>query len=653
MSLEKEGPVATEVHLAAAAASIMPPASSALSPPPPPPPPPPESLVAEPSRANSLKRPREHTPPPPPSSPATTSPTADEFSPSKIARLVGFNRESPGPAPAPHAPASLPLHRARDDEQRLVFAAIHENNNNNNNNNNNAGRRVLSALMAGVPAISRSQDAPLAAGDPPVGSPVENDAAGPDTDTDTTAVAVAVAVAVASAAPSQVAQSAPTAAPSGLSSPVRQGAATNLAAATLGDVVHPMVHSPAPMDVDARPEQRLYPQQQQPDAQMDDRAASGSSCLSYPGILPPGGPVHSPGPAPRGITLPVGTSDGAVMGPRSPTSKKHKCPYCETEFTRHHNLKSHLLTHSQEKPYVCQTCNLRFRRLHDLKRHSKLHTGEKPHVCPKCDRKFARGDALARHSKGAGGCAGRRTSMGSFAGEEDFEAGSITEPDASVMGGIIYGDGNADADLTEHDRRRLSLPGIKAQQHVAAPPDSYTTHSSTYPPAGPRPLPGGAGLCPPAVDRPVPGPNVSAAGGQAQPSSMPALPTGAPTPSSLYSPGGIAESPKPLSPAPEGQQRTVHAQHRPAEPPAPPGLPPPTHADNGPGPRARDTGGPAGPVDNANNLFASAGHDKVVQLTTEVEVSKRVEAQLKERIAALTSEVATLRQQLAAAQPSV
>lgn len=100
-----------------------------------------------------------------------------------------------------------------------------------------------------------------------------------------------------------------------------------------------------------------------------------------------------------------------VPNDRPPSSKKRKCPYCSTQFTQHHDLKSHLLTHSHEKPYVCSSCQSRFRRLHDLKRHTKLHTLETPHICRQCGRRFARGDALARHQKGPGGCAGTRSSL--------------------------------------------------------------------------------------------------------------------------------------------------------------------------------------------------------------------------------------------------
>lgn len=113
---------------------------------------------------------------------------------------------------------------------------------------------------------------------------------------------------------------------------------------------------------------------------------------------------------------------------RTPSAKKHQCPYCSTDFMRHHNLKSHLLIHSQEKPYRCASCDAGFRRLHDLKRHTKLHTGDgqRTYVCPRCGQVFPRGDALLQHTKEQDGCAGRRSSIGSLEddktdGERDIQ----------------------------------------------------------------------------------------------------------------------------------------------------------------------------------------------------------------------------------------
>lgn len=166
---------------------------------------------------------------------------------------------------------------------------------------------------------------------------------------------------------------------------------------------------------------------------------------------------------------PPGTPGSGTPGPSrtSSTAKKHKCPHCATEFTRHHNLKSHLLTHSQEKPFSCEECSSRFRRLHDLKRHQKLHTGERPHICPNCGRKFARGDALARHAKGPGGCAGRRGSQGEGDEDEDEEG-----PEDTLM------TEEPEEDL-ESSQRRQSAPGHDLS---VTSPNAYRTWSSTYPP---------------------------------------------------------------------------------------------------------------------------------------------------------------------------
>ncbi|KAJ6120320.1 hypothetical protein N7523_004600 [Penicillium sp. IBT 18751x] len=253
-----------------------------------------------------------------------------------------------------------------------------------------------------------------------------------------------------------------------------------------------------------------------------------NKAFSYP--MPTGG-INDPR---RGLSLPnAGYNRGS---PRSPSAKKHRCPYCATEFTRQHNLKSHLLTHSQEKPFVCQTCQSRFRRLHDLKRHTKLHTGERPHICPKCGRRFARGDALARHNKGQGGCAGRRASMGSFAADDEYGDGH--HPD-DAMDGLVYAEPER---MDEEDERRL-MPSIRKHEADHLPrSDSLQSHRqpSTYPP-----IAAGRSLFPPPGTH---GGSASSTTNTSQPGNLTFPPAGHPSGSSMFTPTNVNDSPKPLSP---------------------------------------------------------------------------------------------------------
>ncbi|KAJ5172214.1 hypothetical protein N7492_004807 [Penicillium capsulatum] len=89
-----------------------------------------------------------------------------------------------------------------------------------------------------------------------------------------------------------------------------------------------------------------------------------------------------------------------------------QCNLCPKRFTRAYNLRSHLRTHTDERPFVCTVCGKAFARQHDRKRHEGLHSGEKKFVCKGdlsrgghwgCDRRFARADALGRHFRSEAG----------------------------------------------------------------------------------------------------------------------------------------------------------------------------------------------------------------------------------------------------------
>ena len=103
-------------------------------------------------------------------------------------------------------------------------------------------------------------------------------------------------------------------------------------------------------------------------------------------------------------------------GEKSGRVQKHpatfQCNLCPKRFTRAYNLRSHLRTHTDERPFVCTVCGKAFARQHDRKRHEGLHSGEKKFVCKGqlqsgnqwgCGRRFARADALGRHFRSEAG----------------------------------------------------------------------------------------------------------------------------------------------------------------------------------------------------------------------------------------------------------
>ena len=104
--------------------------------------------------------------------------------------------------------------------------------------------------------------------------------------------------------------------------------------------------------------------------------------------------------AKQNVTTPS-TADASQKRRKQPANFKCPIPGCGSTFTRHFNLKGHLRSHAEQKPYTCKWpgCQKGFARQHDCKRHEQLHLNIRPYPCEGCKKNFARMDALNRHCK--------------------------------------------------------------------------------------------------------------------------------------------------------------------------------------------------------------------------------------------------------------
>lgn len=79
------------------------------------------------------------------------------------------------------------------------------------------------------------------------------------------------------------------------------------------------------------------------------------------------------------------------------------CEMCQKCFTTLSDLKKHMRTHTQERPYKCpeDDCGKAFTASHHLKTHKRTHTGEKPYPCQEnsCQKSFSTSHSLKSHKK--------------------------------------------------------------------------------------------------------------------------------------------------------------------------------------------------------------------------------------------------------------
>jgi hypothetical protein len=138
------------------------------------------------------------------------------------------------------------------------------------------------------------------------------------------------------------------------------------------------------------------------------------------------------------------TRPAPADGSNPKRTQKHpatfQCTLCPKRFTRAYNLRSHLRTHTDERPFVCSVCGKAFARQHDRKRHEGLHSGEKKFVCRGnlkdgnnwgCGRRFARADALGRHFRSEAG----RVCIRPLLEEEALEKGGWDEQQQQMNNG--------------------------------------------------------------------------------------------------------------------------------------------------------------------------------------------------------------------------
>lgn len=76
-----------------------------------------------------------------------------------------------------------------------------------------------------------------------------------------------------------------------------------------------------------------------------------------------------------------------------------KCEICEKTYSSRGSLKTHLIIHSEVRPFICNYCGRGFNSRYGLDEHMHTHTDDRPFVCKICDKTFKQNRLLVAHTR--------------------------------------------------------------------------------------------------------------------------------------------------------------------------------------------------------------------------------------------------------------